>query len=742
MQRSGVISLHPSLLILVLSETLATTGVAPWATGRWFDASPYFNLPVTICKRARCSSEGDCKTRREGCRKGWQAYHGQCYLLIDRGSVFSQAVERCKEHDAVLVSIWSSEENAFVQHLCGNRFCWLGLQELPGSESWRWLDGSDASYGAYTNWAPGEPNNFADIDESVAVLNFNDKEMFSQELQHGAWALGLWYDVPKDFDMPKVICEHASSNRSSTLCRAGWELFRGSCYKLLEWHSTWDDAQDRCQESGSHMVTVSNAAEQAFVKRLCGKNMCWLGLREHPESEYWFWVDETPLSFENWEEGEPNNFGRVDESRACMNMHLREALMDQKVWKPDFKSLMAEQEEQDQEAAESSSIGLAPWADGKWYDTASYLNIPVTICKAPAPCVMSRAGCGDKEEDNLCDAGWQAFKQQCYKLIDRGSEFKRAVQRCRDHGAFLVSITSAAENEFVQKICGNRFCWLGLGQQANSATWQWLDGSSDSASSYSNWQTGEPNNFQGRDENVVIMNFNMREAAAAERVSWVTGTWYDVPGDLSLPKVICEMPMPKAGCKHDWQAFGTSCYSMLDGHCHFADAQQRCLEEDATDGKAHLVTIASAAEQEYVQRLCGRNMCWLGLLEHPKSESWYWIDMSPLEYQNWEYGEPNNYGAHDENRAVMNMNIRYREGSPTEEERDAAMTYASASVVVIAAIFWLGRLAAYRRSTSSSGLGGTEPQQREGDSCAARSPALLEPVLETQEAEPLAEEAE
>ena len=39
----------------------------------------------------------------------------------------------------------------------------------------------------------------------------------------------------------------------------------------------------------------------------------------------------------------------------------------------------------------------------------------------------------------------------------------------------------------------------------------------------------------------------------------------------------------------------------------------------------------------------------------PRTEVWFWIDGTPLAYQNWQVGEPNN-GQGDENRAVMNMN--------------------------------------------------------------------------------------
>merc|ERR1719247_3842190 len=92
---------------------------------------------------------------------------------------FDAAAESCKKDGAALVTIRDAEENAFVQSLCGREACWIGLSEPPNSEEYFWPDGTsvgskEAGWKGYTNWHPGEPNNFGGKDEDAAFMNYWD----------------------------------------------------------------------------------------------------------------------------------------------------------------------------------------------------------------------------------------------------------------------------------------------------------------------------------------------------------------------------------------------------------------------------------------------------------------------------------------------------------------------------------------------------------------------------------------
>ncbi|CAL1160147.1 unnamed protein product [Cladocopium goreaui] len=546
--------------------------------------------------------------------------------------------------------------------LRGRNFCWLGLQEFPNTESWRWLDASDNSYDSYWHWATGEPNNFGGRDESVAVMNFNLQDM-DRNLT-GRWADGLWYDLPARFSLGRAICEFEGT------CKAGWDHFRDSCYQLQRWPGSFKEAQGHCQEASAHLVSISSAEEQDFVQRLCGSNMCWLGLEEASKSERWRWIDGSSLTFENWQQGEPNNYGGIDENRAMMNLNFAEVLKKApKAW---IRSQQAAAWQRAAAAAQESQepkLGAgASWTDGKWYDVPMDFNLALPMCEAPTA-----------EE---CQVGWQAFGGSCYKLIFHPSDFDIAEERCLEHNSFLVAIASLEENQFVQNLCGQHFCWIGLRRHQSSTRWSWIEGTE---LEFSNWQVGEPNNFNNVAEKVAIMNFNMQEYRRKEPLAWASGRWYDVNGALNLPKAICEKRKVAGICDTGWKAHEDSCYFKLTWHYNFDTSTLRC-----EDMGAELVSIGTLSEQIFVQHLCGQQMCWLGLQEHPLTEVWFWIDGTPLAYQNWQVGEPNN-GQGDENRAVMNMNLNFEENIVHQEVREDHIAVALACGFLLLFVILLGR---------------------------------------------------
>eukprot|EP00435_Cladocopium_sp_Y103_P069560 s5_g33.t1 len=241
----------------IFTMVLSVWSAKPWANGRWYDASPYFNLPLAICKRfPKCVLEGSCEHGQGACPATWQSFQGHCYFIIKHPLVFAEAETRCKE--SLLGCSWVKQ--------------WFDLQ-------------------------------ISDMDTNLT----------------GRWADGLWYDLPASFSLGRAICEFEGT------CKAGWDHFRDSCYQLQRWPGSFQEARGHCQEVSAHLVSISSAEEQDFVQRLCGSNMCWLGLEEASKSERWRWIDGSSLTFENWQQGEPNNYGGIDENRAMMNLNFAEA---------------------------------------------------------------------------------------------------------------------------------------------------------------------------------------------------------------------------------------------------------------------------------------------------------------------------------------------------------------------------------------------------------------------------------
>eukprot|EP00435_Cladocopium_sp_Y103_P069026 s5_g32.t1 len=309
----------------------------------------------------------------------------------------------------------------------------------------------------------------------------------------------------------------------------------------------------------------------------------------------------------------------------------------------------------------------ASWADGKWYDVPMAFNLALPMCEAPTP----------HEEDLISTA----FGGSCYKLIFHPSDFDIAEERWPPLLLDRASTTPQLHSLELDRSLG--LPQLGLGN---------------------GWSM------------VAIMNFNMEEYRRKEPLAWASGRWYDVDGALNLPKAICKKRKVAGICDTGWKNHEESCYFKLTWHYNFDTSTLRC-----EDMGAELVSIGTLSEQIFVQHLCGQQMCWLGLQEHPQTEAWFWIDGTPLAYQNWQVGEPNN-GQGDENRAVMNMNpgiawhtmnLNFEENIMHQEVREDHIAVALACGFLLLFVILLGRGAILHNRRR--GFGGFAPSMVEHD---------------------------
>ncbi len=86
---------------------------------------------------------------------------------------------------------------------------------------------------------------------------------------------------------------------------------------------SWDAASDDAVKAGGHLVTITSAAEEAFVAALIGsvQNAVndafgpWIGAYQPPgdggqePDGGWGWVTGEPWAYTRWEDGEPNDTG-------------------------------------------------------------------------------------------------------------------------------------------------------------------------------------------------------------------------------------------------------------------------------------------------------------------------------------------------------------------------------------------------------------------------------------------------
>lgn len=111
----------------------------------------------------------------------------------------------------------------------------------------------------------------------------------------------------------------------------------------------------------------------------------------------------------------------------------------------------------------------------------------------------------------------QNYNGHSYYRSTGNATWTTARSNCSAMGGHLVTITSSGEQSFIFGIWPSG--WIGLTDEVTEGTWKWVTGETYS---YSNWNSGEPNNAGNEDYVQFVSN----------------GKWNDLPNNYSLPYVL------------------------------------------------------------------------------------------------------------------------------------------------------------------------------------------------------------
>jgi len=71
----------------------------------------------------------------------------------------------------------------------------------------------------------------------------------------------------------------------------------------------WLTAKTRCEEWGGYLVSINSQAENDFLEKMLGgrRKALHLGATDRDREGRWVWADGSPMTYENWENGQPDN---------------------------------------------------------------------------------------------------------------------------------------------------------------------------------------------------------------------------------------------------------------------------------------------------------------------------------------------------------------------------------------------------------------------------------------------------
>ncbi len=258
--------------------------------------------------------------------------NGHWYARIVRDSRTWSAMRALTEgFGGHLATVTSSGESAFlVTNVLDGSFCFVGgFQPVDAREpaaDWRWVTVEPLSW---TNWAEGEPNNYApSVNEDVMAV----------------WGDGKWADVNEDAYL--TACNHAiiewsadcngdgivdygqcrdgslpdyNVNNVPDCCEAGTPCVVGSYpvqwraedggnghwYAISAGYSGWAVARETALRVGADLAGTETNPEWLWVRSWIPSILhgYWLGARQQPfspsPSEGWYWLSGAPLS-QDW----------------------------------------------------------------------------------------------------------------------------------------------------------------------------------------------------------------------------------------------------------------------------------------------------------------------------------------------------------------------------------------------------------------------------------------------------------
>uniref|UniRef100_A0A3P9LTA8 Mannose receptor, C type 1b n=1 Tax=Oryzias latipes TaxID=8090 RepID=A0A3P9LTA8_ORYLA len=510
--------------------------------GNWADSVCEEKHGFICMKKSEAS--GSEILQEEGCQTGWKRFGSYCYLVGSETKTFDEARMICDHSQSYLADVSTSVDNAFLTSLVGLRpekHFWLGLSNQREINVFVWTNTKRVRF---THWNAEMPG---DRQGCVAMAT-----------GHHA---GLW-DVLPCANKEKYICKQLAKGAVVTphpttvpvqTCTVGWtKLPSGNfCFKFFGDKKTWYEARDYCTAIGGDLLSFHSKDD--LVAGRGRHSRAWIGLSAPNLDLGYLWSDGSPVNFQHWSNGEPNNKNNIE---SC------------------------------------TEFSMYGWdMEGSWNDNQCekynswFCQIPLGVTPKPPPDPVT-------PDYNTTSDGWLEWKGNQYFINQKSLSMEEARQFCKQFHGDLATINSYNENAFLWKRISRSHgnYWIGLNVDFDG-TRVWMD---QSEVIYQQWDEGQPD-YKHYDEQCVIMRVE-------------DGVWHDYncgfehksickrSGPPHANSTVAPTVTPKGGCEFPWRKFQSKCYNIVkDQRITWFNARQTCRGMNA-----NLASIDSREVQAFL----------------------------------------------------------------------------------------------------------------------------------------------
>uniref|UniRef100_A0A3B5QT05 C-type lectin domain-containing protein n=1 Tax=Xiphophorus maculatus TaxID=8083 RepID=A0A3B5QT05_XIPMA len=194
------------------------------------------------------------------------------FHYINKEKTWTEAQQYCRENHTDLATVTNMKDMKRLINISSGyqRGAWIGLNsKAEFTRTWHWslpeLEFSESE----TNWVKREPNDKRNQgSENCGILNKNMS----------------WEDTSLFFAVDNVI--------------------------LVKEKMNWEDALYYCRDHHHDLVTITNMDDQRWIQEKVKKastDHVWMGLRYTCTLDFWFWVSDEVVIYQNWADGEPTD---------------------------------------------------------------------------------------------------------------------------------------------------------------------------------------------------------------------------------------------------------------------------------------------------------------------------------------------------------------------------------------------------------------------------------------------------
>lgn len=433
---------------------------------------------------------------------------------------------------------------------------------LPSGTSY-WCGLSDALTEGVWVWDSGEPLTGFSYWVAGEPNNNNGAGGDEDFVKVGTGGLGGdWHDVDGTETSPWALAEYPATS----LARAEYDPSTGKVFLFIDTPLTSFMASQVAGSFNGDRVAISGSAEQAFVaSKMTPGKFYWTG-GSNPAGSGLAWDNGEPTAFTNWAAGEPN--------------------------------------------AGATRVVMGP--GGSWY-TSVLINpngeqaAAGLIVELPQFTAMQ------------FDAKVNTENGHVYSFSATDMDRSNAAVWAANLRLHLVTISDVAEMNWLKAQLPSNKYWCGFSDAWNEGIWLW---DSQEAVTYTNWNSGEPNNA-GNEDYVQVES---------------GGGWNDVNGSQTDARAVAEVP----------GGYLRSFYNQNNNQqYHFFDYRVSRAEalNVATSMGGMLIEVSDQAEQAFLAANAkAGEIYWTGG-SAPTGSSPSWASGAPWGYTNWGSGQPSAAGS-------------------------------------------------------------------------------------------------